>query len=118
MSQTRFKRGSSSKMPSVVGYAKFLDNPRWINAPKIFWENYAMHHISQIIRQIIDTSNSLKCLCCGEEYTLNYTTKATLFLHYKSHRQETIQYYLDNLLNNSSNTHSVNDNIVGEAIHN
>ena len=86
---------------SLKGYAHFARSEREIIADRIFWKRYCNINISEIVKIIIENSEDLECVVCGHDYTLNYSKKSSLYRHYKNHNDQTIEYYLDNLISKS-----------------
>ena len=78
-------------MSFLTGYAHFSQSTDEVTAEKEHWMRYCHRNLSEIIKMIIASSPSddLKCICC-DDYALNYTTKASLFQHYKSHKQHLV----------------------------
>ncbi len=82
---------------SLTGYAHFSDMKNLITADHANWIRYLYDNIEGIIRIMTTTSENLHCMIC-EDLSLNYTTKGSLAHHYRTHRKQTIQYFLNNYL--------------------
>jgi len=79
----------------ISGYPHFSDMSHLINTEQVHWIKYLYSNIDAVIRILVVLSENNHCKICND-FSLNYTTKASLGNHYKQHKKETVHYFLSN----------------------
>ena len=79
----------------LTGYAHFSNMSDLVDADHTHWIRYLYRNMEAIIRIMVSISENLHCMVC-DDLSLNYTTKASLANHYREHRKQTVQHFLDN----------------------
>jgi len=85
-------------MSLITGYDHFSNFSKEVTAQKDFWIRHCLKNLPKVIKIIIENTNETKCKICGDEYSLNYHKKSSLFSHYKGRSIDTVEHYLDNFV--------------------
>ena len=82
---------------SLIGWNHFERFPKKVVADHKFWWSFLQRNFDSVLNILVGISNNLHCIVCAD-LSRNYSSKGSLASHIRSHRVETVNYYLDNVI--------------------
>ena len=82
---------------TMIGWNHFEHIPKQVISDRRFWWSFLQRNFDSVLNILVELSKDLHCIVCGNLST-NFTSKGSLASHIRYHRTESLNYYLDNVI--------------------